>query len=184
MYFIVDLVEHLHLLCLGCACFTWFVHWYMHCPLRADLLFLLGLTSSVCVVSEVIKKLERLRGREKMADTDDFHDVWHTLCPVQEMVGGAGACGLECGLDRSHTVRNNPVWSVGSGLYVQFLFFTVKTRSWLWSYELVLAEMSPLARGDALVCCFMTVLLPIASGRTLFMRYCICPYSGCLDFMI
>ncbi|XP_048010115.1 calcium-transporting ATPase type 2C member 1 [Megalobrama amblycephala] len=40
-----------------------------------DLLFLLGLTSSVCVVSEVIKKLERLRGREKMADTDDFHDV-------------------------------------------------------------------------------------------------------------
>ncbi|XP_051720623.1 calcium-transporting ATPase type 2C member 1 isoform X1 [Ctenopharyngodon idella] len=40
-----------------------------------DLLFLLGLTSSVCVVSEVIKKLERLRGGEKMADTDDFHDV-------------------------------------------------------------------------------------------------------------
>ncbi|ROL41344.1 Calcium-transporting ATPase type 2C member 1 [Anabarilius grahami] len=40
-----------------------------------DLLFLLGLTSSVCVVSEVIKKLERLRGRGKMADTDDFHDV-------------------------------------------------------------------------------------------------------------
>ncbi|XP_056122152.1 calcium-transporting ATPase type 2C member 1 [Rhinichthys klamathensis goyatoka] len=40
-----------------------------------DLLFLLGLTSSVCVVSEVIKKLERLRGGEKMADTEDFHDV-------------------------------------------------------------------------------------------------------------
>uniref|UniRef100_A0A671LYC2 Calcium-transporting ATPase n=1 Tax=Sinocyclocheilus anshuiensis TaxID=1608454 RepID=A0A671LYC2_9TELE len=40
-----------------------------------DLLFLVGLTSSVCVVSEVIKKLERLRGGEKMADTDDFHDV-------------------------------------------------------------------------------------------------------------
>uniref|UniRef100_A0A673L131 Calcium-transporting ATPase n=1 Tax=Sinocyclocheilus rhinocerous TaxID=307959 RepID=A0A673L131_9TELE len=39
------------------------------------LLFLVGLTSSVCVVSEVIKKLERLRGGEKMADTDDFHDV-------------------------------------------------------------------------------------------------------------
>uniref|UniRef100_A0A671LV14 Calcium-transporting ATPase n=1 Tax=Sinocyclocheilus anshuiensis TaxID=1608454 RepID=A0A671LV14_9TELE len=31
-----------------------------------DLLFLVGLTSSVCVVSEVIKKLERLRGGEKM----------------------------------------------------------------------------------------------------------------------
>uniref|UniRef100_A0A673KRR3 Calcium-transporting ATPase n=1 Tax=Sinocyclocheilus rhinocerous TaxID=307959 RepID=A0A673KRR3_9TELE len=30
------------------------------------LLFLVGLTSSVCVVSEVIKKLERLRGGEKM----------------------------------------------------------------------------------------------------------------------
>ncbi|XP_067304255.1 calcium-transporting ATPase type 2C member 1 [Pseudorasbora parva] len=40
-----------------------------------DLLFLLGLTSSVCVVSEVIKKLERLRGGEKMTDTEDFHDV-------------------------------------------------------------------------------------------------------------
>ncbi|KAK7146965.1 hypothetical protein R3I94_009722 [Phoxinus phoxinus] len=40
-----------------------------------DLLFLLGLTSSVCVVSEVIKKLERLRGGEKMADPEDFHDV-------------------------------------------------------------------------------------------------------------
>ncbi|XP_059424297.1 calcium-transporting ATPase type 2C member 1-like isoform X1 [Carassius carassius] len=40
-----------------------------------DLLFLVGLTSSVCVVSEVIKKLERLRGGEKMADTDDFHEV-------------------------------------------------------------------------------------------------------------
>uniref|UniRef100_A0A8C2PZA9 Calcium-transporting ATPase n=1 Tax=Cyprinus carpio TaxID=7962 RepID=A0A8C2PZA9_CYPCA len=40
-----------------------------------DLLFLVGLTSSVCMVSEVIKKLERLRGGEKMADTDDFHDV-------------------------------------------------------------------------------------------------------------
>uniref|UniRef100_A0A673KTM2 Calcium-transporting ATPase n=1 Tax=Sinocyclocheilus rhinocerous TaxID=307959 RepID=A0A673KTM2_9TELE len=39
------------------------------------LLFLVGLTSSVCVVSEVIKKLERLRGGEKMADTDDFHDI-------------------------------------------------------------------------------------------------------------
>uniref|UniRef100_A0A8C2ASC8 Calcium-transporting ATPase n=1 Tax=Cyprinus carpio TaxID=7962 RepID=A0A8C2ASC8_CYPCA len=31
-----------------------------------DLLFLVGLTSSVCVVSEVIKKLERLRGGENM----------------------------------------------------------------------------------------------------------------------
>ncbi|XP_077071076.1 calcium-transporting ATPase type 2C member 1 isoform X1 [Siphateles boraxobius] len=40
-----------------------------------DLLFLLGLTSSVCVVSEVIKKLERLRGGEKMVDNEDFHDV-------------------------------------------------------------------------------------------------------------
>ncbi|KAG1936625.1 calcium-transporting ATPase type 2C member 1 isoform X2 [Pimephales promelas] len=40
-----------------------------------DLLFLLGLTSSVCVVSEVIKKLERLRGGEKTTDTEDFHDV-------------------------------------------------------------------------------------------------------------
>ncbi|XP_026139422.1 calcium-transporting ATPase type 2C member 1 isoform X2 [Carassius auratus] len=40
-----------------------------------DLLFLVGLTSSVCVVSEVIKKLERLRGGEKMTDTDDFHEV-------------------------------------------------------------------------------------------------------------
>ncbi|XP_051999926.1 calcium-transporting ATPase type 2C member 1 isoform X2 [Xyrauchen texanus] len=40
-----------------------------------DLLFLVGLTSSVCVVSEVIKKLERLKGGEKTTDNDDFHDV-------------------------------------------------------------------------------------------------------------
>ncbi|XP_051575748.1 calcium-transporting ATPase type 2C member 1-like [Myxocyprinus asiaticus] len=40
-----------------------------------DLLFLVGLTSSVCVVSEVIKKLERLKGGGKTTDNDDFHDV-------------------------------------------------------------------------------------------------------------
>ncbi|KAI4876589.1 hypothetical protein NFI96_014820 [Prochilodus magdalenae] len=43
-----------------------------------DLLFLVGLTSSVCVVSEAIKKLERWRTGEKgeKAETaDDFHDV-------------------------------------------------------------------------------------------------------------
>ncbi|XP_051577896.1 calcium-transporting ATPase type 2C member 1 isoform X2 [Myxocyprinus asiaticus] len=40
-----------------------------------DLLFLVGLTSSVCVVSEVIKKLERLKGGEKTTDNEDFHDV-------------------------------------------------------------------------------------------------------------
>uniref|UniRef100_A0A673JNE0 Calcium-transporting ATPase n=1 Tax=Sinocyclocheilus rhinocerous TaxID=307959 RepID=A0A673JNE0_9TELE len=37
-----------------------------------DLLFLVGLTSSVCMVSEVIKKLERLRGGEKMQSTNSF----------------------------------------------------------------------------------------------------------------
>ncbi|XP_052002833.1 calcium-transporting ATPase type 2C member 1-like isoform X2 [Xyrauchen texanus] len=40
-----------------------------------DLLFLVGLTSSVCVVSEVIKKLERLKCGRKTTDNDDFHDV-------------------------------------------------------------------------------------------------------------
>lgn len=42
-----------------------------------DLLLLFGLTSSVCVVSEIIKKIERLRcGSEKMSDMDsEFHDV-------------------------------------------------------------------------------------------------------------
>ncbi|XP_031432292.1 calcium-transporting ATPase type 2C member 1 isoform X2 [Clupea harengus] len=45
-----------------------------------DLLFLLGLTSSVCVVSELIKKLERFRGqkwrgREGADTTDSFHEV-------------------------------------------------------------------------------------------------------------
>ncbi|XP_035991501.1 calcium-transporting ATPase type 2C member 1 isoform X2 [Fundulus heteroclitus] len=35
-----------------------------------DLLFLLSLTSSVCVVSEVIKKLERCRGAERRPPTD------------------------------------------------------------------------------------------------------------------
>ncbi len=145
---------------------------YMHhviCSLiYADLLFLVGLTSSVCVVSELIKKLERLRGGEKMADTDDFHDVWRTLCPVQEMEGGAG--GLECRSGRSHIVQNYQKWSDGPDPYLQFLF-KVKTRSWLWSDDLVLTEMSSLTRAlsqeDVLVCCFMTVLLPIASGRTL-----------------
>ncbi|KAG5271242.1 hypothetical protein AALO_G00177490 [Alosa alosa] len=45
-----------------------------------DLLFLVGLTSSVCVVSEMIKKLERLRGerrkgRDGTDNTDSFHEV-------------------------------------------------------------------------------------------------------------
>ncbi|XP_056331264.1 calcium-transporting ATPase type 2C member 1 [Danio aesculapii] len=42
-----------------------------------DLLLLLALTSSVCVVSEIIKKIERLRcGSEKTSDMDsEFHDV-------------------------------------------------------------------------------------------------------------
>lgn len=45
-----------------------------------DLLFLVGLTSTVCVVSELIKKLERLRGekrqaRERADTTDTFHQV-------------------------------------------------------------------------------------------------------------
>uniref|UniRef100_A0A673KT61 Calcium-transporting ATPase n=1 Tax=Sinocyclocheilus rhinocerous TaxID=307959 RepID=A0A673KT61_9TELE len=55
------------------VCGTLFVFWREVGNIH--LLFLVGLTSSVCVVSEVIKKLERLRGGEKMADTDDFHDV-------------------------------------------------------------------------------------------------------------
>ncbi|XP_030637269.1 calcium-transporting ATPase type 2C member 1 [Chanos chanos] len=40
-----------------------------------DLLFLIGLTSSVCVVSELIKKLERLRRTEKPDNSDSFHEV-------------------------------------------------------------------------------------------------------------
>ncbi|KAJ8371480.1 hypothetical protein AAFF_G00307980 [Aldrovandia affinis] len=42
-----------------------------------DLLFLLGLTSSVCVVSELMKKIERWRGRgAARTQTDDsFHEV-------------------------------------------------------------------------------------------------------------
>lgn len=36
----------------------------------ADLLFLLSLTSSVCVVSEVIKKVERCRGAERRPPSD------------------------------------------------------------------------------------------------------------------
>ncbi|XP_029927832.1 calcium-transporting ATPase type 2C member 1 [Myripristis murdjan] len=42
-----------------------------------DLLFLLTLTSSVCVVSEVIKKVERLRGVERTSHLagDSFHEV-------------------------------------------------------------------------------------------------------------
>uniref|UniRef100_A0A7N6AYE8 Calcium-transporting ATPase n=1 Tax=Anabas testudineus TaxID=64144 RepID=A0A7N6AYE8_ANATE len=40
-----------------------------------DLLFLVGLTSSVCVVSEIIKKVERWRGAEKTPPTDCFHEV-------------------------------------------------------------------------------------------------------------
>ncbi|XP_061885757.1 calcium-transporting ATPase type 2C member 1 isoform X1 [Entelurus aequoreus] len=40
-----------------------------------DLLFLVALTSSVCVVSEAIKKLERLRRAETSPPTDCFHEV-------------------------------------------------------------------------------------------------------------
>uniref|UniRef100_A0A4W6DNL0 Calcium-transporting ATPase n=2 Tax=Lates calcarifer TaxID=8187 RepID=A0A4W6DNL0_LATCA len=40
-----------------------------------DLLFLVSLTSSVCVVSELIKMVERWRGAEKTPPTDAFHEV-------------------------------------------------------------------------------------------------------------
>ncbi|XP_061093677.1 calcium-transporting ATPase type 2C member 1 isoform X1 [Conger conger] len=42
-----------------------------------DLLFLVGLTSTVCVVSELIKKIERWRGRgaERTEKSDSFHEV-------------------------------------------------------------------------------------------------------------
>ncbi|XP_062254365.1 calcium-transporting ATPase type 2C member 1 isoform X2 [Platichthys flesus] len=40
-----------------------------------DLLFLVSLTSSVCVVSEAIKKLERWRGVQRSPPTDCFHEV-------------------------------------------------------------------------------------------------------------
>ncbi|XP_065813648.1 LOW QUALITY PROTEIN: calcium-transporting ATPase type 2C member 1 [Labrus bergylta] len=40
-----------------------------------DLLFLVSLTSSVCVVSELIKMLERWRGVEKSVPADCFHEV-------------------------------------------------------------------------------------------------------------
>ncbi|XP_049324548.1 calcium-transporting ATPase type 2C member 1 isoform X1 [Astyanax mexicanus] len=40
-----------------------------------DMLFLVGLTSSVCFVSEVIKKLERWRGGERPDAADFFHEV-------------------------------------------------------------------------------------------------------------
>ncbi|XP_072249599.1 calcium-transporting ATPase type 2C member 1 [Leuresthes tenuis] len=41
----------------------------------SDLLFLVTLTSSVCVVSEIIKKVERLRGVERSPPADCFLDV-------------------------------------------------------------------------------------------------------------
>uniref|UniRef100_A0A669EQL1 Calcium-transporting ATPase n=1 Tax=Oreochromis niloticus TaxID=8128 RepID=A0A669EQL1_ORENI len=40
-----------------------------------DLVFLVSLTSSVCAVSEVIKKVERWRGVEKSPPSDFFHEV-------------------------------------------------------------------------------------------------------------
>ncbi|XP_034466527.1 calcium-transporting ATPase type 2C member 1 isoform X2 [Hippoglossus hippoglossus] len=40
-----------------------------------DLLFLVSLTSSVCVVSEAIKKVERWRGVQRSPHTDCFHEV-------------------------------------------------------------------------------------------------------------
>lgn len=40
-----------------------------------DLLFLVTLTSSVCMVSEAIKMVERWRGAEKTPPTDFFHEV-------------------------------------------------------------------------------------------------------------
>lgn len=44
-----------------------------------DLLFLVTLTSSVCVVSEAIKMAERWREAEKTPPTDFFHEVWRPL---------------------------------------------------------------------------------------------------------
>lgn len=44
-------------------------------PGRLDLLFLVTLTSSVCMVSEAIKMVERWRGAEKTPPTDFFHQV-------------------------------------------------------------------------------------------------------------
>uniref|UniRef100_A0A3Q1FLK5 Calcium-transporting ATPase n=1 Tax=Acanthochromis polyacanthus TaxID=80966 RepID=A0A3Q1FLK5_9TELE len=40
-----------------------------------DLLFLVSLTSSVCIVSEAIKKVERWRGVERSPPNDCFHEV-------------------------------------------------------------------------------------------------------------
>ena len=43
----------------------------------SDLLFLVALTSSVCVVSEAIKKVERWRGAERNTSmaVESFHEV-------------------------------------------------------------------------------------------------------------
>lgn len=51
---------------------------FLH-PHLLDLLFLVTLTSSVCVVSEVIKMVERWRGAEKTPPTHFFHQVWRTV---------------------------------------------------------------------------------------------------------
>ncbi|XP_024917256.1 calcium-transporting ATPase type 2C member 1 isoform X1 [Cynoglossus semilaevis] len=40
-----------------------------------DLLFLVSLTSSVCVVSEVVKKVERMKSSHKTPPSDFFHEV-------------------------------------------------------------------------------------------------------------
>ncbi len=158
---------------------------YMHhviCSLiYADLLFLVGLTSSVCVVSELIKKLERLRGGEKMADTDDFHDVWRTLCPVQEMEGGAG--GLECRSGRSHIVQNYQKWSDGPDLYLQFFFKSDQeliVERWPGPDWNVVSNTCPFPGR-----CFGVLLYDCTTSHSIwanFRRCCICPYSGCTEF--
>lgn len=40
-----------------------------------DLLFLVALTSTVCIVSELIKKVERVRGAQRSPPTDIFLEV-------------------------------------------------------------------------------------------------------------
>lgn len=45
------------------------------CVCVADLLFLVSLTSSVCVVSEVVKKVERMKSSHKTPPSDFFHEV-------------------------------------------------------------------------------------------------------------
>lgn len=132
--------------------------------LPTDLLFLIGLTSSVCVVSEVIKKLERIRNGEKTTDADDFHEVWRTLCLLHKMASWAGGIWFWHFIQGSFIPYKTTLGEQSGLTHMYSSFYKV---SWFWRIvqapTVMLSSTVFSAHRDALVRCFTTVLISMAS---------------------